>query len=293
MPPGRGGRGVRQQQLQFDFPQTTQDAGPSRSVKSAIEPIDLDARFAATIAERRRRQEERARVRAEFAEARRYGLAARHATKLTRLRNDRLIAELDAIAAPVPPSADVRAPSPPTSAATPASATPAALRTAPVTDQCPVPLRHDEHAAAPGSVTRPGRITRREPVPLTDVERGPRCGSETERDAAAEDDVAGRAEAPQEPAAEARPAPRTQGRPASSKGTAKTRRDRGRQPWLRGPGVRRSGRRGSGWPNWRDGVRDLSVLVGGDSRGPPGAALAEEVMAGAGGRVREGAGVAA
>ncbi len=59
-----------------------------------------EARFAALSAERERRIAAKARMRAEFAEARAHGLAARHATKLTRLRNARLLAELDAPTGP-------------------------------------------------------------------------------------------------------------------------------------------------------------------------------------------------
>ncbi len=61
------------------------DAPDSGSATAAGE-IDWLARFAAARAERLRHREERRRAQAEFAEARRHGLAARHATKLARLR---------------------------------------------------------------------------------------------------------------------------------------------------------------------------------------------------------------
>ncbi|MFF5231362.1 hypothetical protein, partial [Dactylosporangium sp. NPDC000521] len=49
------------------------------------------ARCAAAAEEFRRRREARSRAKAEFAEARTHGLAARHATKLARLRNARTL----------------------------------------------------------------------------------------------------------------------------------------------------------------------------------------------------------
>ncbi len=59
---------------------------------SGSDVIDGAARLAAQAAAWHRRHEEKARARAEFAEARRHGLAARHATKLARLRTARLLA---------------------------------------------------------------------------------------------------------------------------------------------------------------------------------------------------------
>ena len=50
-----------------------------------FESIDWDAKFAAARAERWHRRETRLRARADHAEARRHGLVARHATKLSRL----------------------------------------------------------------------------------------------------------------------------------------------------------------------------------------------------------------
>lgn len=102
-PPGRGS-GVRHQQLCFAFPRTTSSADRSPAAAVAVEPTEGRARPAATLAVTGRRwaQDGRAQARAEFAEARRHGLAARHATKLTRLRNARLIAELDQAAAHTP-----------------------------------------------------------------------------------------------------------------------------------------------------------------------------------------------
>src|SRR3954463_3929264 len=54
-------------------------------------PVDWDARLAASAAQCRRRQEEKLRARAEFAEARAHGLAARHAAKLARLHTARAL----------------------------------------------------------------------------------------------------------------------------------------------------------------------------------------------------------
>src|SRR4051812_12021534 len=63
------------------FSLSAPDAGRSEASGS----IDWTARRAAAAAGCERRRVERARVTAEFAEARAHGLAARHATKLTRL----------------------------------------------------------------------------------------------------------------------------------------------------------------------------------------------------------------
>ncbi len=93
MPPRHGGRGVRQLELQLVFETPTTPADEPSPATTVSKPVCRSVRYAA---ERRRTTEERARVRADFAEARRHGLAARHATKLTRLRNARLILELDA-----------------------------------------------------------------------------------------------------------------------------------------------------------------------------------------------------
>ncbi|GAB3838933.1 hypothetical protein [Dactylosporangium cerinum] len=51
--------------------------------------VDQRARLAARAAEWQRRREEKLRVRAEFAEARAHGLAARHAVKLARIHASR------------------------------------------------------------------------------------------------------------------------------------------------------------------------------------------------------------
>ncbi len=71
---------------------------PGAGRVTSFDAIDWDARFAAARAERQRQRDEKARARAEFAEARRHGLAARHATKLARLRTARLLAATDAAA---------------------------------------------------------------------------------------------------------------------------------------------------------------------------------------------------
>lgn len=66
------------------------DSGSATPVDQ-VGQVDWLARFAAARADRQRHREERRRAQAEFAEARRHGLAARHATKLARLRAARAL----------------------------------------------------------------------------------------------------------------------------------------------------------------------------------------------------------
>ena len=64
---------------------------PDSGSATPVEQIDWLARFAEERAERQRHREERRRAQAEFAEARRHGLAARHATKLARIHAARAL----------------------------------------------------------------------------------------------------------------------------------------------------------------------------------------------------------
>ena len=64
---------------------------PDSGSATPVEQIDWLARFAAARADRQRHREERRRAQAEFAEARRHGLAARHATKLARIHAARAL----------------------------------------------------------------------------------------------------------------------------------------------------------------------------------------------------------
>jgi hypothetical protein len=103
---------------------------PGSGSATTPEPAASAARLAASATDWQRRRDARARVRTEFAEARTHGLAARHATKLTRLRTARLLAELDAtraaaVSAPAGPSSGSVAGAPTRAARTPACVEPA------------------------------------------------------------------------------------------------------------------------------------------------------------------------